>query len=63
MLNHEVTKFQSVKSGQILCAHKPYLLMLGHNYSIVYVYANGIAAAIVYLSKLLLRNCLYADNL
>lgn len=30
MLNHEVIKLQIVKSGQILCALKPYFLMLGH---------------------------------
>ena len=27
MLNHEVTKLQNVKSGQILCAHKPYFFI------------------------------------
>ena len=32
MLKHKVIKYQSPKSGQILCAHKPHFLMPGHIY-------------------------------
>ena len=28
----ELFKFEIQKCGQILCAHKPYFLMPGHNY-------------------------------
>ena len=28
----ELFKFEIQKCGQILCAHKPYFLMLGHKY-------------------------------
>ena len=31
-LSAELSKFEIQKCGQILCAHKPYFLMLGHIY-------------------------------
>ena len=31
-LSAKLLKFEIQKSGQILCAHKPYFLMPGHNY-------------------------------
>ena len=30
MIRHKVMKLQSVKSGQVLCAHNPYFLMPDH---------------------------------
>ena len=30
MFRYKVMEFQNPKSGQILCAHKPYFLMPGH---------------------------------
>ena len=30
-------KFENKKCGQILCAHKPYFLMLGHIYSYILI--------------------------
>ena len=32
-LSAKLLKFEIQKCGQILCAHKPYFLMPGHNYS------------------------------
>ena len=32
-LSAKLLKFKIQKCGQILCAHKPYFLMPGHNYS------------------------------
>ena len=34
-LSAKLLKFEIQKSGQILCAHKPYFLMPGHKYRIV----------------------------
>ena len=31
-----VFKFEIYKCGQILCGHKPYFFMTGHNFSFVY---------------------------
>ena len=31
-LSAKLLKFEIQKCGQILCAHKPYFLMPGHNY-------------------------------
>ena len=31
LLSTELFKFEIQKYGQILCVHKPYFLMLGHN--------------------------------
>ena len=32
LLSTELFKFEMQKYGQILCVHKPYFLMPGHNY-------------------------------
>ena len=32
LLSTELFKFEIQKYGQILCVHKPYFLMPGHNY-------------------------------
>ena len=44
-LSAKLLKFEIQKCGQILCAHKPYFLMLGHIYystDISIVFANMI---------------------
>ena len=37
LLRTELFKFEIQKYGQILCVHKPYFLMPGHNYYIRHV--------------------------
>ena len=34
LFNTELFKFEIQKYGQILCVHKPYFLMPGHNYRV-----------------------------
>ena len=34
-LSAKLLKFEIKKCGQILCAHKPYFLMPGHNYYLI----------------------------
>ena len=36
LLSTELFKFEIQKYGQILCVHKPYFLMPGHNYEPAY---------------------------
>ena len=38
LLSTELYKFKIQKYGQILCVHKPYFLMPGHNLQVVYMY-------------------------
>ena len=40
MLRQKVIKIYSVKSCQILCAHKHCFLMSGHNYGVAYCRAD-----------------------
>ena len=37
LLSTELFKFEIQKYGQILCVHKPYFLMLGHIYSMLFM--------------------------
>ena len=40
----ELFKFEIQKCGQILCAHKPYFLMLGHIYIIIVTFPITVVA-------------------
>ena len=44
MFRHKVMKFQNPKSSQILCAHKPYFLMLGHIFCYIVKWFTEITA-------------------
>ena len=48
-LSAKLSKFEIQKCGQILCAHKPYFLMPGHNYALhTYAYVLRIMCYYLY---------------
>ena len=50
-LSAKLFKFEIQKCGQILCAHKPYFLMPGHNYpfTILMMEEDGFNSHIIYI--------------